>query len=116
MDLELRSLSNSSTSAFYCWAEDPREASTHDDVFSMTVDWDMVNYFSQPEGKIDPSSFVAIYCLNPPKDDGCPVGLCPNPDISGLLVRIAREFSYSPGEWSSNLHLSTRLHHRILLE
>jgi len=94
MDLEPRKLSNTSgISEFFCWAEDPREASTHDDVFSMTVDWDMANYFSQPEGKIDPSSFVAIYCLNPQKDDDCPVGLCPNPDIAGPLVRIACEFS-----------------------
>jgi len=62
----------------------------HEDVFSMTVNWEMVNYFSQPEGRIDRASFAAIYCLNPLGDDNCPVGICPNPDIAGSLVRIAR--------------------------
>ena len=94
MDLELRRLNNYSASTFYCWAEDPREASMHDDVFSMTVDRDMVDYFSQPEGRIDLTSFIGIYCLNPPKNDGCPVGICPNPDIAGPLVRIACMFSF----------------------
>ena len=95
MDLEPRAVSNWSTSTFYCWAEDPTEASAHENVFSMTVDPDMVNYFSRPEGNIDPASFVAIYCLNPLKDDDCPVGICPNPDIAGPLVRIACETSFS---------------------
>ena len=95
MDLELRNISSSwfPTSVFYCWAEDPTEASTHDNVFSMSVDWDMANYFSQPKGNINPLSFAAIYCLNPLKDDDCPVGICPNPDIAGPLVRIASVFS-----------------------
>lgn len=92
MDLDLRRVSGTSSSTFYCWAEDPREASMHDDVFSMTVNREMVNYFSQPEGRIDLGSFVAIYCANPLKDDDCPVGVCPNPDIAGPLVRIARKF------------------------
>ena len=83
------------TSMYYCWADDPTEASMHDDVFSMAVDLDMINYFSRSEGKINPSSFVGIYCLNPPKDDDCPVGICPNPDIAGPLVRLARKFSFS---------------------
>ena len=61
----------------------------HQDVFSMTVNQDMVNYFSLSEGHIDPRSFAAIYCLNPLKDDNCPVGICPNPDIAGVLVRYA---------------------------
>jgi len=67
----------------------------HEDVFSMTVDREMVNYFSRLESRINPASFLEIYCLNPPKDDGCPVGICPNPDIAGPLVRIARKFSFS---------------------
>lgn len=64
----------------------------HDDVFSMTVNWEMVHYFSQPQGRVNLDSFVAIYCANPLKDDDCPVGVCPNPDIAGPLVRIARKF------------------------
>lgn len=96
MDLDARGLDNSSTSTFYCWGDDPSEASTHEDVFSVVVNWEIANYFSQPEGKIDPQSFPAIYCLNPPKHDGCPIGICPNPDIAGPLVRIASKFSLSP--------------------
>jgi len=92
MDPEPRRVGDS-PSAFYCWAEDPREASVHEDVFSMTVNRNMLNYFSQPGGRIDPASFVAIYCLNPVGDDNCPVGICPNPDIAGVLVRLARAFS-----------------------
>lgn len=33
--------------------------------------------------------YLAAYCLNPPADDDCPFGFCPNPDIAGSLVRIA---------------------------
>ncbi|KAF8522715.1 hypothetical protein BU17DRAFT_15407, partial [Hysterangium stoloniferum] len=29
------------------------------------------------------------YCLNPPQDDGCPYGYCPNADVGGSLVRIS---------------------------
>lgn len=94
MDLEPRRVGNS-PSTLYCWDEDPREASMHEDVFSMTVNRNMVNYFSQPGGKINPTSFIAIYCLNPVGDDNCPVGICPNPDIAGVLVRVARAFSIS---------------------
>lgn len=68
----------------------------HKDVFSMTVNQQMFDYFSQPDGHIDLKSFVGIYCLNPLGDDDCPVGICPNPDIAGLLVRIARTFPASP--------------------
>ena len=82
-------------STYYCWAEDPTEASTHNDVFSMTVDPDMIDYFSRPEGNINTSSFVEIYCLNPLKDDDCPVGICPNPDIAGTLLRFGRKSSLS---------------------
>ena len=93
MDLDPRGVGNTSTSAFYCWAEDPKEASMHEDVFSMTVNQNMLNYFSQYDGRINPGSFAAIYCLNPLGDDDCPVGVCPNPDIAGVLVRTARMFS-----------------------
>ena len=90
-DLEPHKVSNDPVSIFYCWDEVPREASTH---FSMAVDRDMVDYFSRSEGRINPKSFSAIYCLNPLNDDNCPVGICPNPDIAGPLVRIACEFSF----------------------
>jgi len=94
MDLEPRRV-GILPSTFFCWAEDPREASMHEDVFSMTVNRNMVDYFSQPGGNVNPTSFVAIYCLNPIGDDNCPVGICPNPDIAGVLVRVARMFSVS---------------------
>ena len=37
--------------------------------------------------------YVQAYCLNPPGDDDCPFGFCPNPDIAGPLVRIASELA-----------------------
>jgi len=61
----------------------------------MGVDWDVVDHISRLVGKISPSSFVAIYCLNPLKDVDYPVGICPNPDIAGSLLRIARKFVLS---------------------
>ncbi|KAF8574313.1 hypothetical protein K439DRAFT_1642290 [Ramaria rubella] len=33
--------------------------------------------------------YFNAYCLNPPQDDGCPYGYCPNSDIAGLLVRVS---------------------------
>ena len=82
-------MDNTPTSTFYCWDEDPGEALMHEGTFSMTVNRGMIDYFSLPEGHIDPSKFTSIYCLHPLKDDSCPVGICPNPDIAGSLVRYA---------------------------
>jgi len=70
-------------------AEDPRDGLIYN-VFSATGGGETAYYFSKLEGRIDLGPFFPIYCLNPPKDDGCPLGICPNPDIDGLLVRIAR--------------------------
>jgi hypothetical protein len=95
IDLDPRKLGHDS-STFYCWAEDPRNASMHEEVFSMSVNKDMFDYFSQPQGRIKPASFLAIYCLDPLGNDDCPVGLCPNPDIAGRLLRIARTSSLVP--------------------
>lgn len=39
----------------------------------------------------DVKSYLSVYCLNPPSDDVCPFGFCPNPDIAGPLVRVASE-------------------------
>ena len=39
----------------------------------------------------DVKGYLSVYCLNPPQDDVCPFGFCPNPDIAGPLVRIASE-------------------------
>ena len=41
----------------------------------------------------DYKPYFAAYCLNPPADDDCPFGFCPNPDITGPLVRVASESS-----------------------
>lgn len=30
------------------------------------------------------SNYIAAYCLNPARDDNCPFGFCPNPDITGM--------------------------------
>lgn len=72
---------------------DLKGAPTHVGIFSMTADWDVVNGFSRRAGGILQDS--GIYCLNPPKNDDCPIGICPNPDVDGPLVRIACEFSFS---------------------
>ena len=37
--------------------------------------------------------FVTVYCLNPPAEDICPFGFCPNPDIAGPLVRFSSELT-----------------------
>jgi len=38
---------------------------------------------------------ITLYCARPPDDDDCPIGVCPNPDVAGTLLRIARKFSLS---------------------
>lgn len=45
----------------------------------------------------DVKSYLTVYCLNPPADDVCPFGFCPNPDIAGPLVRIASESTRAIG-------------------
>lgn len=47
----------------------------------------------------DVKSYLSVYCLNPPADDVCPFGFCPNPDIAGPLVRIASEFTLAFGDF-----------------
>lgn len=49
----------------------------------------MVNFLNLSGTDIDIRPFLTVYCLNPPVDDACPFGLCPNPDIAGPLVRIS---------------------------
>ena len=49
----------------------------------------MVNFLNLTGS--DAKQYVTVYCLNPPADDICPFGFCPNPDIAGPLVRIASE-------------------------
>ena len=52
----------------------------------------MVNFLNLTENI---TRYVSAYCSNPPEDDGCPYGPCPNPDIAGPLVRIASELTYA---------------------
>ena len=47
----------------------------------------------------DINRYIAAYCLNPPGDDSCLYGFCPNPDIAGPLVRIASESTQAFGEF-----------------
>jgi len=54
--------------------------------------WYMAGNFSQVKDR--ETVFVGLYCVNPP-EDSCPIGICPNPDIAGTLLRIARKFSLS---------------------
>jgi len=48
--------------------------------------------YTQAGDELEYALALAIYCVNPPEDDGCPIGICPNPDIAGPLLRIARKF------------------------
>ena len=58
--------------------------------FSMNITADMANYL----GNIDyESKFLALSCLS--DDSSCLLGICPNPDIAGALLRIARKLSLS---------------------
>ena len=43
----------------------------------------------------DYKPYLAAYCVQPPADDDCPFGFCPNPDIAGPLVRVASELTLS---------------------
>jgi hypothetical protein len=48
--------------------------------------------------------YFAHYCLNPPDDDGCPYGFCPNSDIAGWVY-----LPYSSSD--SHQHPSSRPTH-----
>lgn len=50
----------------------------------------MLNFLNLTE---DYKQYISVYCLNPPTDDDCPFGFCPNPDVSGPLVRVASELT-----------------------
>ena len=54
-----------------------------------SVTENMVNFLNLSGTVIDVKPYLTVYCLNPPADDDCPFGFCPNPDIAGPLVRIA---------------------------
>ncbi|THH29813.1 hypothetical protein EUX98_g4369 [Antrodiella citrinella] len=53
---------------------------------SCTVTEGMVSFLNLTAGS---EAYVAAYCLNPPSDDSCSFGYCNNPDIAGVLVRVA---------------------------
>ena len=57
--------------------------------YNCSVTDNMVNFLNLTGP--DVKSYLTVYCLNPPADDVCPFGFCPNPDIAGPLVRIASE-------------------------
>ena len=49
----------------------------------------MVNFLNLTGPELGP--YFQAYCLNPPGDDNCPFGFCPNGDIAGPFVRLASE-------------------------
>lgn len=53
--------------------------------YNCTVMPDMVNFLNLTSTV---SGYIASYCLNPPDDDGCPFGYCPNSDIAGTSYHI----------------------------
>lgn len=80
--------------AVNCSAKNPSGDPVPPLVFSVYVEPYKVSYFSLLGDQTNLASLVKIYCLNPPPNDGCPVDVCPNPDIAGMLVRIARAFPF----------------------
>lgn len=40
----------------------------------------MVNFLNLTQSI---GNYLQAYCNNPPNDDSCPFGYCPNPDIAG---------------------------------
>lgn len=60
-----------------------------------SVTGNMVNFLNLTGP--DVKGYLSVYCQNPPADDVCPFGFCPNPDVAGPLVRIASEFIHAFG-------------------
>jgi len=56
---------------------------------------DVAGNFSKAEDAAYYALVVTLYCAQPPDDDDCPIGVCPNPDVAGTLLRIARRFPLS---------------------
>jgi hypothetical protein len=84
---------DSSSTMYTCRVNNPSlESMGYGDFYAFT-NLDIVNYFSSKDGQIDPASFIKYYCSNQLEVSGCPAGICPNPDIAGMLLRIARKFS-----------------------
>lgn len=64
--------------------------------YNCSVTDNMINFLNLTG--LDVKSYLTVYCLNPPADDACPFGFCPNPDIAGPLVRIASELTPAFGD------------------
>ena len=61
------------------------------------------------------STFKQAYCINPPEDDDCPFGYCPNSDVAGKAFLWSAKFSFYTNVYgdegrlvriAGNLHLS----------
>ena len=63
------------------------------EINNCSVTSNMVNFLNLSGSDINIKPFLTVYCLNPPADDVCPFGFCPNPDIAGPLVRFSSEFT-----------------------
>ena len=50
---------------------------------SCPVATDMIQFLNLTDRFDD---YFLAYCLNPPQDDGCPYGYCPNFEVSGSLL------------------------------
>ncbi|KAJ2930531.1 hypothetical protein H1R20_g6566, partial [Candolleomyces eurysporus] len=48
------------------------------------------NYTDGPDAR---DFLMKVYCLNPPQDDQCPYGPCPNPDVTGIGQQISIYFT-----------------------
>jgi hypothetical protein len=65
---------------------------TYYEALNCSITDDTVNFLnltgSQYKNMRQPTT---VHCLNPPSEDICPFGFCPNPDIAGPLVRFSSE-------------------------
>ncbi|KAI0080981.1 hypothetical protein K474DRAFT_1657161 [Panus rudis PR-1116 ss-1] len=82
------------------YQEDPEYAYLRNSTCPVTSN--MVAFLNLTDSK----AYFQAYCTNPPLDDSCSFGYCPNPDVAGPLVRIASYITniclsilifYSPG-------------------
>ena len=64
--------------------------------YNCSITSNMVNFLNLTGTNY--TRYLNAYCLEPPKDDDCPFGFCPNPDVAGPLVRVASEWILTFGD------------------
>ena len=55
--------------------------------------------FAYGEGVEESRRYRQAYCINPPEDD-CSLGVCPNPDVTGLGQQMSGESAKTRVTWN----------------